>query len=137
MQVLETTTTIVSLEALNDGDGIEGAGEFRFTVEVPGENKSWERTISTGNRASLNWTTSHKSVYGGTPLTSYVKITCSEIDKDITGREYNDGDMDYRNARADESVPAPDITNYITLGNNECKVRLHYTIKSKVTEVEI
>jgi hypothetical protein len=137
VEQVEVTTTIVRFEALNDGDGIEGSGEFRFTVEVAGDKKSWERTVSSGNNVNLDWTTTERRTYRGTPVTTSVGFWCSEIDKDITGREYNDGDMNFRSAEAEESVPAAEITNYITLGNDECKVRLHYTIKSKVVEVQI
>jgi len=137
IQLVEVTTTIVRFEALNDGDGIEGAGEFRFTVDVPGDEKSWERTLSSGNSSNLNWTTTYQQAYSGDPRKTYVRIHCSEIDKDITGREYNDGDMNLRFLEAEETVPSADITNYMTLGNSECRVRLHYTIKSKVIEVEI
>ena len=35
-------------------------------------------------------------------------------------------------------VTSPDLqqTNYITLGNDKCKVRLHYTISSRLVEAD-
>ena len=45
--------------------------------------------------------------------------------------------MNERRVSATEMVSEGRIVNYITMGNAQCKVRLHYEIEAWVTEVEV
>lgn len=137
VQMLEWTTTVVSFECLVDGDGIEGAGDFTWWTTLSGETRNYETTLSSGKSTPVNFSYSGSARYSGNPLLRTVHFTCTEWDQDIAGNVYPDSDMNNRAARADEYIPAAPITNYITLGNSNCKVRLHYTITSKVVERQI
>jgi hypothetical protein len=135
---LETDVTVTRVEAIKDGDGIEGRGEFYFYRQVGGSGIGWEANLSSGQSQTLNWkkVLLNRNFDGtGTPFT--VEFQATEYDKDITGHVYADSDMDARMAAA-HYVTSPDLqeTNYITLGNDKCKVRLHYTIRSHLVAAD-
>jgi hypothetical protein len=131
VKLMEIDFTIKRFECIFDGDGIEGAGEFKFTAYVDAFGKSWERQLSDGESATLNWSDRFQYGYVGDALDVTVGFTCSEIDTNILGDVYADDDMKGRSRSARETIDVGEtITNYITLGNDNCKVRLHYTLEA-------
>jgi len=129
---LWTTVTVTSVEVIKDGDGIEGQGEFYFFRKVGGTGIGWTRNLSSGESDPVNWTKKMRQVdYKGDGYFFAIEFRCTEYDQNILGDVYPDSDMDDRHASANY-VMSPDLneTNYITLGNDQCKVRLHYKIES-------
>ncbi len=129
---LETTVTFTRVEVLKDGDGIEGKGEFWFFRTVNGSGAGWGGTLSSGDTQPLNKTvTRRQRGYTGTGDELAITFEATEYDADITGKTYADSDMDHRSATARYTM-SPDLQdrNYITLGNDKCRVRLHYTVSS-------
>lgn len=135
-EAVSATFTVLRFECLTDGDGAAGAGEFDFRVSVPFSNKSWDRQLSSGESSTLDWT---NTVGLGTfeadtpeprPYTeAFVAFECTEWDTDVLGRDFPDSDMNERTATARHAVqPGTEVVNYITLGNDNCRVRLHYRI---------
>lgn len=127
--VLVAETAITSFEVIKDGDLIEGAGEFDFTVRVGSFSKSWERTLSDGESAPLNWIVTLHPPYSATITPEIgLEFVCTEWD-DVLGTRVPDSDMDHRRVDTSEVTrPGARISNYITMGDDACKVRLHYTI---------
>jgi len=133
---LSTTVTIISVKVLQDGDGIEGRGEFYFWRQVSGSGRGWSRDLSPGEIDPVDWTvTLGQNDYRGEGLAFGIEFRCTEYDQDILGNIYADSDMDDRHATANY-VMSPDLTesNYITLGNDKCKVRMYYKINSTLEE---
>lgn len=135
---LETYVTVTHVEVLKDGDGVEGKGEFYFYRQVSGSGIGWEAQLSSGQSQTLNakYTLVTRN-YTGTGLGFRIEFRATEWDKNILGEVYADKDMDDRRAAA-SYVSSPDLreTNYITLGNDQCRVRLHYTITSALVEAD-
>ena len=105
-------------------------------MEVGFRSKTWERQLSSGESATLNWSNSFAEHYNGTPHEVAVEFLCSEKDINIAGDTFNDPDMDARRKTAIETIDVGEqITNRITMGNDNCKVRLHYVLKARL-EVE-
>ena len=137
-QGLTTKVTVTKFECIKDGDGVEGAGEFSFFADVNYSGKIWFRTLSSGQSSVLDWSGSSSQVgYTGTGRNLEVKFGCTEMDVTAFGKEYPDSDMNERRGTA-KYVTSPDLaeTNYITLGNDNCKVRLHYRITSELVEAQ-
>lgn len=129
---LRTTVTVTRVEVIKDCDGIEGRGEFYFYRYVGGTGIGWTRNLSTGQSDNVNWTkTMLQRDYTGEGHPFYVEFRCTEYDQNILGDVYPDSDMNDRRGAANY-VMRPDLaeTNYITLGTDRCKVRLHYRITS-------
>ncbi|MFO7608510.1 MAG: hypothetical protein R6X35_04840 [Candidatus Krumholzibacteriia bacterium] len=143
-EAMQATFTVLRFECLTDGDGVEGAGEFDFQVDVPYMNETWERNLSSGQSAALDWTnTIGMGTYtADTPeprayTEAFVKFKCTEWDKDVLGRDFPDSDMDAREATARHTpVAGTEVVNYITLGNDQCRVRLHYRIVFELIRFE-
>lgn len=143
-EAMQATFTIVRFECLTDGDGIEGAGEFDFRAGIPYMHESWDRTLSSGQSASLGWTntigmgTFAADVPEPRPYTeAFVNFRCTEWDTDVLGRDFPDSDMDAREATARHApVAGTEVVNYITLGNDNCRVRLHYRIVFELVTFE-
>lgn len=125
--------TITKFEAIADGDGIEGAGEFDFSVNVLGVDwKSWQRTVSTGETATLNDTgIGFSAGYSGGPATIPIEFRCTEWDADLLGNPIPDSHMNDRHVTATETLnPDASVSNYITMGDDQCKVRLYYQVSA-------
>ena len=128
--------TIVRFECIVDGDAIEGAGEFHFRAQVGSRSKTWRRELHSGESSTLNWSDSFGENYEGAPHEVAVEFLCAENDVTIGGVVFNDPDMDARRITAIETIDVGEqITNRITMGNDKCKVRLHYVLKARL-EVE-
>lgn len=135
---LRTQVTVTRVEVIKDGDGIEGRGEFYFFRYVGGTGIGWTRNLSSGQSDEVNWTkTMLQRDYKGEGHSFYVEFRCTEYDRNILGDVYPDSDMDDRRGAANY-IMRPDLveTNYITLGNDRCKVRLHYSITSSLESAE-
>jgi len=135
---LWTTVTVTSVEVIKDGDGIEGQGEFYFYRQVGGTGIGWTANLSSGESDPVNWTKRmHQVDYKGEGYSFSIEFRCTEYDRNILGNVYPDSDMDDRHATANY-VMSPDLneTNYITLGNDKCKVLLHYAIASSLVAEE-
>lgn len=135
---LRTQVTVTRVEVIKDGDGIEGRGEFYFYRYVGGTGIGWTRNLSSGQSDEVNWTkTLLQRDYTGEGHQFYVEFRCTEYDQNILGDVYADSDMDDRRGAANYFM-SPDLaeTNYITLGNDRCKVRLHYRITSSLEAAE-
>lgn len=133
---LRTTVTVSSVQVIKDGDGIEGQGEFYFWRKVGGTGFGWTRNLSTGESDVVDWTTTMlQRDYTGQGYPFDITFRCTEYDQNIAGDTYPDSDMNDREATA-HYVQSPDLqeTNYITLGNDRCRVRMHYTITSSLEE---
>lgn len=131
---LRTQVTVTSVEVIKDCDGIEGSGEFYFYRQVGGTGIGWTRNLSSGQSDVVNWTvTMLQRGYTGEGHSFSVEFRCTEYDQNILGKIYPDSDMDDRRGVANY-VMSPDLaeTNYITLGTDRCKVRLHYKIASSL-----
>ncbi len=124
-----------------DCDGIEGAGEFSFDVQVLDKNGTKLATYSLNNitksdgqHVDLNKTLSIKLKREmGSKFT--VKFTCSEWDKDILGRVYADSRMDHKAVSFthgfNSSGSWSDISGTRKLDTNpgsDCSTELTYTI---------
>ena len=137
IELVQIDFTIERFECIVDGDGIEGAGDFIFRATVDYHEKTWVRELSDGQSSTLNWSGSTQYYYDGNPFDVEVTFICSERDTNILGELFNDADMNGRTATAVESVGIDtNIRNYITLGNSNCKVRLHYTLKGSLVVLE-
>lgn len=136
--VLVYTLTITRFECIVDGDGVEGAGEFEFTAYGgEGGQQTWERSLSSGQSAALDWSwVEGYHGYEGDPVPVEIGFRCTEWDRNILNEVYPDSNMDGRHVTATEMVTEGSISNYITMGNAQCKVRLHYGITAEVVEVE-
>lgn len=139
--------TVTKFEALADGDGIEGAGEFEFSADVGYRDttgtvyyqvatKSWNRALSTGESSTLNWSTDLQGSYLGGAYAAYVQFWCTEWDADLLGNPVADPDMNLRHVTAVEKLnPGARVSNYITMGTDRCKVRLYYTMEADTVRV--
>jgi hypothetical protein len=137
IELIRIDFNIERFECIVDGDGIEGAGDFAFRVTVDYHEKTWLRQLSDGQSSTLNWSEAMQYANDGNPIEVRVTFICSERDTNILGELFNDADMDGRTATAVESVGVDtSISNYITLGNSNCKVRLHYTLKGSLVVLE-
>lgn len=129
---LETRVNVTRFLAVQDGDGIEGRGDFAFTASVGGHSKSWNRTLGTGESATVNWIT----VLDGQSGSFGVTFKATEWDTDILGRDFPDADMDNRIDQKSYPFEAGiDGTYSITLGNDACRVRMYYTIVTSMVPV--
>lgn len=135
---LRTVITVTKVDVIHDGDGIEGGGEFYFYRQVGGTGIGWTRNLSSGQSTTVNWNkTLLQRDYEGEGHPFSVMFRCTEYDQNIWGDVYPDSDMNDRGATANYiSHPGLSETNYITLGNDQCKVRMHYRITSQLVESE-
>ena len=87
ISVLEYTVTFTRFECIADGDGVEGAGEFDFTAYADRSgSKSWERSLSSGQSASLDWSwPGGVTGYQGGPVPVEVGFRCTEWDRNVLG----------------------------------------------------
>lgn len=131
---VRTTVTITTFEVIKDGDGIEGKGEFYWFHTIGGSGRATWATVGTGESYTLNRRQSLQAAEG---YPVRVGFRCSELDVDILGNEYNDSDMDNRERFAVHTA-TDDLDGrwYITLGNDNCKVRMHYTIATTLVEAD-
>ena len=131
--------------AIKDCDGIEGAGEFKFTVQVLSENNanlasSYTKSVTLSDPSAflINQTktfTLPKQL--GKKFT--VKLTCYEYDKSIFGVTYNDSRMNgeaasgvhsYNNDGTWSGTTPSSRTITINPGT-DCSVKLDYSITIK------
>lgn len=131
--------------AIKDCDGIEGAGEFKFTVQVLNENNgnlasAYTKSLTLSDPSSflINLTktfTLPKQL--GKKFT--VKLTCYEYDKSIFGVTYNDSRMNgavasgvhsYNNDGTWSGTTPSSRTITINPGS-DCSVKLNYSITIK------
>ena len=131
--------------AIKDCDGIEGAGDFKFTVQVLSENNgnlasAYTKSLTLSDPSSflINLTktfTLPKQV--GKKFT--VKLTCYEYDKSIFGVTYNDSRMNgavasgvhsYNNDGTWSGTTPSSRTITINPGT-DCSVKLNYSITIK------
>ena len=134
---LLVTVTLTKFEAVVDGDGIEGAGDFEFSAsatEVGGAGRlafSRNASIDAGDSYTIN-NTLRVRVPKSRSFTIGVRAT--EWDADILGRDYPDSRMDNLSTSRThaEGNGAADLSysGYLQLGGSELQVRLHYTIAS-------
>lgn len=143
-EAMQGTFTVMRIECLTDGDGVEGAGEFDFWAAVPYVSERWDRTLSSGQSTTLDWTNTIGlgTFQADAPeprayTEAFVSFQCTEWDTDVLGRDFPDSDMDAREATARHTPRAgTEIVNYITLGNDQCRVRLHYRIVFELIRFE-
>ena len=124
-----------------DCDGIEGAGEFSFEVQVLNKSGTKLTSYSMGNitlsdegKISIAKTLSIKLKREiGNKFT--VKFICTEWDKDILGRVYPDSRMDHKAVsfthNFNSSGSWSDISNTRTLSTNpgsDCSTELIYAV---------
>jgi len=135
---LSVTVTLQRVDAIADGDGIEGAGDFSFQMsvtEVGGGGRlflSRSAGIDEGDSYTVNEVARFRI-----PRDRVVQIgfASTEWDRDILGRTYADSRMDNLStsrSHSDRSTTAGvrSYTGYLRLGSGELEVRLHYTLKA-------
>lgn len=137
-QYEDVTVTLVSLYAVADGDGIEGAGDFKYEAEVYDGTSlkvSGSPQIDTGNSHTINRQRVIR-IEKGQAYNIQVKFRASEMDQNILGTVYADSRMDnltgsrvHTNGSA--SAGFNDGERWITLGSGDLQLRLVYTITSK------
>jgi hypothetical protein len=134
---LYTYVTVSRVDVIKDGDGIEGQGEFWFYRQVGGTGYGWGDDVPSGGSSIVDWTKTmrYQDYDPEVPHSFEVMFQATEYDQNILGEVYADSDMDGRSATA-SYVMSPTLTetNYITLGNDKCKVRMHYSIRSELVE---
>lgn len=127
--------TFVSFDFLiahNDGDLI-GDGEFEFRRGVNGNITFTSVKLGDGDAWDIEGSSTRVEGEG-----SEIKVffEASELDTDVLGRDFRDGDMD-RRSKTNTHVVSENLNGQysITLGNDDCKVQLYYTLKTVRNEV--
>lgn len=145
--------TFIRFQAINDCDGIEGDGDFKFLARVMNKNDAQygasrvEREMTLGDGAYEN--VLHEFVFdverkAGEQFT--IVFTGSERDQDILGASWNDDRMDQATGKkvhiynpATNSWSNTDRqrtglggtwpeANQVTVGSGDCTAELHYVI---------
>lgn len=130
---LQTTVTVKRILVIEDGDGVEGKGDFHFTAFVDLQRKDWDRTMGNGESTTLNWSIVLHAQSGSFDVT----FRATEWDTNVLGQVYPDSDMDGREKSTSHSyAPSSDGNYSIELGNSNCKVRMYYTIESEWVPVQ-
>ena len=113
--------------AHNDGDLI-GDGEFEFRRGLNGNTTFTAVKMGDGDA----WEIESPAVrVEGEGSEIKVYFEASEWDTDILGRDFRDGDMDKRSKTNTHTVAENLNGQYsITLGNDDCRVQLYYTLKT-------
>ena len=108
----------------NDGDFI-GPGELDFKVGLVGDITQQSATLTTGDDLQIE---AEVGILGdGVAFTVYFEA--SEWDTDILGNNFRDPDMNKRSKTVEFTGTRSSKESYsITLGNDDCKVTLHYTV---------
>ena len=128
--------------AIKDCDGIEGAGDFKFTVQVLNENNvnlatAYTKSLTLSDPSSflINLTkTFALPKQLGKKFT--IKLTCYEYDKSVFGVTYNDSRMNGAVASGVHSYnndgtwsnTTPSSRSIEIGAGTDCNVRLHYSI---------
>lgn len=111
------------VEVINDGDLI-GAGDFEFRRGLNGSRTFTSKTLGTGDEWEID-KTEYFTAEVGTRFSVYFEAT--EWDADILGNEFPDPDMDGRSKTSSFTIGSErDGTRSITLGNDDCKVRVYF-----------
>lgn len=133
------TTTLqldfTNIEAIEDCDGIEGDGDFRFdvatSVSAGGGGKIYGTTTTLGNGGktnSLGRKTYTVPATDGQQVT--VEFVASEQDKSVFQVTYNDDRLDGARRTLEHKFNDGEWTNLgpksILLGSGSCRVRLNY-----------
>ena len=124
-----------NIEVLEDCDGIEGDGDFRFTVTTSvsagggGSVYSGSPTLGNGARtSSLGRKEYIVPATDGQQVT--VEFVASEQDRDIFGNVYNDDRMDNVRRTLEHKFNSGSWTplgpQSILVGSGACRVRLNY-----------
>lgn len=133
---LLTTVSFTKIECLVDGDPVGGQGEFTLYCNLIDGGRQWDKSMTSEQSYPMNKKKYFEDLeYTGTGQPFNITFRATEWDTNILGDVYADDDMNNRSATANYTT-SPDLatTNYITLGNSKCKVRLHYTISSEMVE---
>jgi len=116
------------IHVVNDGDLI-GKGELDFTWGVDRKRTQKSATLSDGDDLTID-----RSEYvngEGTDFTVYFEA--SEWDTDLLTGNFRDPDMNKRSKTVYFTVSPGMRGSYtVTLGNDDCKVVLHYTVFTQV-----
>ena len=135
------TTLAISdayIEVVDDCDGIEGDGDFKFWVEYSADGVSnvvFNETINLGprgkSRAIAPW--SHTFDPASEPFV-YVTFRATELDKNIAGVEYADarldGEIGSQRHRYVDGTWTVTGSRLISLGVPGCLVRLYWTAEA-------
>lgn len=139
---MEVTVTFQSILVVADGDGIEGAGDFRFSMRASknGDDLYYATGdlvhLNTGETLTLNKTKIYRFRHPTDDMIALVAVA-SEIDQDIFGNTYPDSDLSGKDAviylpyderRYNVGVLRP------RLGNANCMVEFRISVTSRVVE---
>jgi hypothetical protein len=140
-EFVDVTVTFESVYVVEDGDGIEGAGDFVFQVIAGMGNESLDystsRTdlvrVNTGGTLALNKSKTFRFRPDGHFPLSYT-VAATEVDQDVLGNVYADSDLN----NAFKTVIVPDDARHYDiglmktrLGNSNCMVEFRVRITSK------
>jgi hypothetical protein len=128
--------TFTGIEVIEDCDGIEGKGDFKFSIEASRDNRpvnhvyAASKTLGRGETArSLGQLTD--TVQVGDSATVAVLFVATELDKTVLGKVFADSRLDGASGsvvhRYDGSTWSALGQRIITLGSGTCRVRLMYT----------
>jgi hypothetical protein len=127
----QSRVAFVAIRVHDDGDLI-GAGEFDFKWGIVGNITQKSATLTTGDDLMIQ----DKVLIDGDGTTFTVYFEASEWDTDILGNNFRDPDMNKRSKTAEFTGTRDRMDSYsITLGNDDCKVTLYYTVQPLLVPV--
>lgn len=120
-----------AIRVTDDGDLI-GAGELDFKWGIVGDITQKSADLSTGDDLIIN----DDAIIGGDAAAFTVYFEASEWDTDILGNNFRDPDMNKRSKSVEFTGIRDSFQSYsITLGNDDCKVTLYYTVQPRLEPV--
>jgi len=127
----QTKVIFDRIHVYNDGDLI-GEGEFDFKRGVVGNITQKSVDLTTGDDLNIN----DEVLIGGDGAAFTVYFEASEWDTNILGNNFRDPDMDKRSKSVEFTGTRNSSESYsITLGNDDCKVTLYYTVQPRLAPV--
>lgn len=127
----QSRVAFTAIRVTNDGDLI-GDGEFDFKWGVVGNITQKSADLTTGDDLMID----DKVLIGGDEAAFTVYFEASEWDTDILGNNFRDPDMNKRSKTAAFTGTRDSMDSYsITLGNDDCKVTLYYTVQPLLVPV--
>ena len=130
------TLNLQFVEVIEDCDGIEGDGDFKLSVLVYSNifptDLIYRQTVNLGpgGRTPVLGKRSY-TVPAVDSVAIYVELQATELDKSITGEEYNDDRLDFAIAvlthRYIDGVWSYLGPRELTLGSAGCRVRLYWS----------
>ncbi|MEK7316205.1 MAG: hypothetical protein AAB011_08500 [Candidatus Eisenbacteria bacterium] len=131
-QYLHQSRVIVDRIHVSDDGDLIGEGEFDFKWNVAGFDKQKSADLTTGDDLTID----DRFLITGDGRSFTVYFEASEWDTDILGNNFRDPDMNKRSKTVEFTGTRSSSESYsITLGNEDCKVTLHYTVQALLVPV--